>query len=101
MDDDSHLKFGRPAADALDMQPALIQNHSTPPPQTAAPDGKFVRRTAVAAALAYTMLIIAMLAATPELRIVALFWMLWTLVLAAAIATFVAGNRLQRQHNHE
>jgi hypothetical protein len=101
MDGDSHLKFGTPAADALDMQPALIQNHSTPPLQAAMPSGTFVRRTAVTAVLVYTMLAIAMLAATPELRMVALFWMLWTLIVAAALATFIAGNRLQSRHNHQ
>jgi hypothetical protein len=78
------------------MQPALLQKHSTPTRQTAKADGTLVSRIAVAAGLAYTMLIAIMLIRAPELRMFAPIWILWTLVVAGAIATYAAGNRLRR-----
>ncbi len=56
-----------------------------------------MRRSAITAAVTYSTLIVILLAAAPELGAFTVVWFLWILVVAGAVATYAAGNRMRRR----
>ncbi len=58
---------------------------------------KFTRRFAIGAAIFYTLLFAAAVVALPELIGYAVAWTLWLIVMAAAAATYAAGQHMNNE----
>jgi hypothetical protein len=78
------------------MQYALTSQSAAPSVHSNQAEGTLLRRSAIGAGVGYSLLMVAMIVATPELVASSPFRFFWTLVVLAAIASYGAGLALGR-----
>ena len=83
------------------MHTIATQTRSTRKSHTATADGKLVRRASIAAAVLYSILAVAGIAAVPELLNSQPLMFLWMLMMITAVATYITGHVLKQRNGDQ
>jgi hypothetical protein len=95
------IKYNRHDVDKGTMETTVVQTRVSQKSRTTQANGTLVRRCAIATATLYSIIVVAMISAAPELLKSEPLLFLWTFTMIAAAATYIAGQVLTQRTSNQ